>query len=74
MQVFRVILLFVAILASAAALGEEKCFPKTVEYLCNDINVLDACREECPGITDCELIDAVLNSTCLSAFLSPCWC
>jgi len=43
---------------------KEYCFPKTVEYLCDETNVLEACREACPGITDCELIEAVVNSKC----------
>jgi hypothetical protein len=43
---------------------KEHCFPKTVEYLCDETNVLEACREACPGITDCELIEAVVNSKC----------
>ena len=54
-------------LGSGEGKGAEKkelCFPKTVEYLCDETNVLEACREACPGITDCELIEAVVNSKC----------
>lgn len=43
---------------------KERCYPKLVEYVCDDTNVLEACKEACPGITDCELVEAVANSKC----------
>lgn len=52
------------LLAGGAVETKEKCFPKLVEYICDETNVLEACKEACPGITDCELIEAVVNSKC----------
>eukprot|EP00889_Picochlorum_renovo_P007136 jgi/Picre1/34166/NNA_001640.t1 len=74
MKLFAAIcaMLMIASAAYAKGLGDKEfCYAKSVEYICDTINVLDACREACPGITDCELIVAVPRSKCKAFAWKP---
>jgi hypothetical protein len=66
MKAIVAILFAIFFLASCNTTNADgsKCYPKAVEYICDKTNVLEACREACPGISDCDLINAVINSKC----------